>query len=182
MRKVYCHFSFKRPKDRPGIAYFAVVFFEEAKAKNKIARRTVERELWLDQQFVTAIQSYEYALEFIHEWQGVMLSKGIKVVRLVTDNSVLAGWIKDPKKNKEYTEYMNRAVRNYRKGGAKELAIDIELCKVANINRAYYYCTERHVENGYRISDKGDNKVKASDGVSVFDIIDSDINEPKINL
>ena len=42
-----------------------------------------------------------------------MLSKGFTNVMLVTDNSILAGWITDPKKNKAYTGYMNKAVEPY---------------------------------------------------------------------
>lgn len=183
LRTVYCHFSFKRPKSRPGIGYFAVVFYNEKEAKHRIAQRTVERKLWEDHQFITAIQSYEYALDFIHEWQGVMVSKGIGQVMLVTDNSILAGWIENPYKNKEYTQYMIKATENYRSGGAKEIAIGVGLCNVRANIRAYYYCTEDKISEGYRLEDVNNKeRIKTDDCKSIYDVLEEEEVEPIITV
>lgn len=181
MRTVYCHFSFRRPTDKPNIGYFAVVFYEEKEAKHKIAQRTVERELWVDDQFITAIQAYEYALSFIYEFQGVMYSKGIAQVMLVTDNSILATWIENPFKNASYTEYMKRATQNYRAGAPKEITLGVGLCNVQKRERAYYYCTEDKVAPGYRLSDmKAENNRISTDvaHMSVYDMLEEDEDVP----
>ena len=180
-RTVYCQFSFKRPKNRPGIGYFAVLFYEELSAQHKIAQRTIEQKLWEDQQFVTAIQSYEITLSFIHEWQGVMQSKGIGQVMLVTDNSILAGWIENPYKNKEYIEYMRRATEKYRAGAPKEISIGVGLCNVQKNIRAYYYCSEDKVTDGYRITDTvKSNKIQVENGKSIYDMLEEDEDEPTV--
>ena len=180
-RTVYCHFSFKRPKEKPGVGYFAVVFFNEKQAINKIAQRTVERKLWKDQQFITAIQAYEYALSFIYEWQGVMMDKGIGQVMLVTDNGILAGWIENPNKNKEYSDWMNKANAKYQHGAPKEIVVGVGLCNVQKSERAYYYCNEKKVARGYHLSDvKDDARVKVDTAVSVYDLMDADEEEPVV--
>ena len=183
LRTVYCHFSFKRPKDKPGVGYFAVVFYNEKECKHIIAQRTVERLLWEDHQFITAIQAYEYALSFIHEWQGVMISKGIGQVLLVTDNSILAGWIENPKKNKNYEGYMLKATENYRSGGPKEITLGVGLCNVRNNERAYYYCCESKVAPGYALKDsKTESKIQVTkkNSKSVYDILDENEDEPEV--
>ena len=47
----------------------------------------------------------------ISDWQAQMRKAGISQVMLVTDNSILAGWILDPYKNRDYTDYMLRAIK-----------------------------------------------------------------------
>ena len=145
-KTVYCHFSFKRPKGKD-YGLFAVAFYWDFDGKKLAAQATRKYPLWKDHQFVTAIQAYEHALYSIYTWQGVMRSKGITNVMLVTDNSTLAGWIENPKKNKAYTNYMNKAVEKYRAGAPKEILISIGLCEVRDYEKSYKFCKEDKVVN-----------------------------------
>ena len=145
MSTVYCHFSFKRPKGKD-YGLFAVAFYF-ANSKKPTAQATRKFPLWKDHQSITAIQAYEHALYCIYTWQGIMKAKGITNVMLVTDNSTLAGWIENPKKNKHYTEYMNRAVEKYRSGAPKEITLGIGLCEVRDYEKSYKYCREDKVIN-----------------------------------
>lgn len=145
-KEVYCHFSFKRPKGK-NYGLFAVAFYLDFEGKVLTAQATRRFPLWKDHQFVTAIQAYEHALYSIYVWQGIMRSKGISHVWLLTDNSTLAGWIENPKKNKEYTEYMNRAVEQYRVGAPKEITLSIGLCEVRDYEKSYKFCREDKVIN-----------------------------------
>lgn len=143
---VYCHFSFKRPKGKD-YGLFAVAFYYDYEGKKLAAQATRRFPLWKNHQFVTAIQSYEHALYSIYQWQGIMKSRGITNVMLVTDNSTLHGWILNPKKNKNYVDYMNRAVEKYRVGGDKEITLDISLCPVRDYEKSYKFCKEELVIN-----------------------------------
>lgn len=61
---------------------------------------------------------------------------------LVTDNSTLEGWIVNPKKNKNYTEFMERAVEQFRLGAPKEIVLGIGLCQARHAEKSYKYCKE----------------------------------------
>lgn len=145
-KTVYCHFSFRRPKGKD-YGLFAVAFYLDKEGKRLTAQATRRFPLWENQQFVTAIQSYEHALYCIYMWQGIMKSKGITSVMLVTDNSTLAGWIENPKKNKYYKGYMDRAVEKYRVGGQREIVLGIGLCDVLPYEKSYKFCKEDKVIN-----------------------------------
>lgn len=162
-KTVYCHFSFKRPKGKD-YGLFAVAFYNDFEGKSLTAQVTRRFPLWKNHQFVTAIQSYEHALYSIFVWQGIMRSKGITSVMLVTDNSTLAGWIENPKKNKKYTEYMNRAVEQYRTGAPKEITLSIGLCEVRDYEKSYKFCRdELVVDNGSDVVRKTDSGIKVID-------------------
>lgn len=143
---VYCHFSFKRPKGQ-NYGLFAVAFYYDFEGKRLAAQATRKFPLWKNHQFVTAIQSYEHALYSIYTWQGIMKSRGITDVMLVTDNSTLAGWIENPRKNKAYTDYMNKAVEKYRAGAPCEITLGIGLCDVRDYEKSYKFCKEEKVIN-----------------------------------
>lgn len=182
-RTIYCHFSFKRPKGKE-YGLFAVAFYNDFEGKSLIVSKTRKYELWKNHQFVTAIQSYEHALLTIYEMQGLMQDAGIRQVMLVTDNSTLAGWIEEPSKNKNYLPYMNRAVKNHKIGGAKEIVIGVGLCEPRNAEKSYKYCVESRVCNTYKPKNK-DEQVKGyklciGEYQSISDIIESDINIPEI--
>lgn len=145
-KTVYCHFSFRRPRGKD-YGLFAVAFYLDKEGKRLTAQATRRIKLWEDQQFVAAIQSYEHALYSIYNWQGIMKSKGITTVMLVTDNSTLAGWIENPKKNKWYTQHMNRAVEQYKAGGVREIVLSVGLCDVLNYEKSYKFCKEDKVIN-----------------------------------
>lgn len=164
-KTVYCHFSFRRPKGK-NYGLFAVAFYLDKEGKQLTAQATRKFDLWENQQFVTAIQSYEHALYCIHMWQGIMKSKGITTVMLVTDNSTLAGWIENPKKNKYYREYMDRAVAQYRAGGPKEIVLGVGLCDVLNYEKSYKFCKEEKVINN---NDKDTVKVN-NDGTIALNL------------
>lgn len=172
-KTVYCHFSFKRPKGKD-YGLFAVAFYLDPEGKILTAQATRKLPLWKDHQFVTAIQAYEHALYSIHNWQGIMRSKGINNVLLVTDNSTLAGWIENPKKNKAYVEYMNRAVAPYKAGGEKEIILRIGLCEVRDYEKSYKFCKEEKVIN--------DNPtVKSKNGKRVIDLNSSNLQYSTIS-
>lgn len=187
---VYCHFSFKRPnKGADGIGLFAVAFYKDSEGKQLICHTTKKSPLWQNHQFITAIQSYENALRVISELQGAMKSNGISRVMLVTDNSTLAGWIEDPKKNKQYTPYMNKALSNYRCGSSKEILLDVGLAEVRQYEKSYKYCTERYVtespntktqvnSNGKRVIDI--NSVQTG-YKTVSDILKEESNMPTVD-
>ena len=146
MKTVYCHFSFRRPKGKD-YGLFAIAMYTDVEGKRLIAQATRKFPLWKNHQFVTAIQSYEHALYSIYLLQGALRARGFTNVLLVTDNSTLAGWIEDPRKNKAYTEYMNRAVEQYRSGAPREIILGIGLCDVRDYEKSYKFCKEDKVIN-----------------------------------
>lgn len=142
--EIFCHFSFRRPK---GVNYgfFAVAFYADFEGKKLITKSVRKMELWEDHQFVSAIQSYENALNCIHANQRKIRDAGIVRVFLVTDNSTLAGWIMNPKKNPGYTELMYRATKLYSTGAPKEITVDVGLCEPREYEKSYKYCKERYL-------------------------------------
>lgn len=181
---VYCHFSFRRPRGKK-YGLFAVAIYWDKRGKKLAAQATRRYELWEDQQFITAIQSYEHALYSIYTWQGIMHSKGISNVMLVTDNSTLAGWIEDPKKNKHYSDYMERAVKEYRVGAPKEITLSIGLCDVLDYEKSYKYCKEDKVINQVIGSKVDGKRVMNIDSLNVkynniYDMERDNINKPEI--
>lgn len=185
---IYCHFSFKRPRgEKYGL--FAVAFYSDFEGKKLIKSTVRKYDLWENQQFITAIQSYEHALQTIYENQGLMRSAGIGQVMLVTDNSTLAGWIMNPKKNKMYKPYMERAVKPYRVGSYKEIVIGVGLCEARKSEKSYKFCREELVENTYVSSseskDRSSNKehvidIDIGEHRSILDIIKEDKSIPEI--
>lgn len=188
----YCHFSFKRPKGK-GYGIFAVALYLDFDGKVLLAKSVTKYKLWKDQQFITAIQAYENALYTIHKWQGRLKEKDITHVMLVTDNSTLAGWIENPRKRREYSEYMLSANRNYRAGGSSEIQLEVGLCETRDYEKSYKYCQESMVTGGdeslvrvklnydgtmadYNIDPKAKMRsvVGVKDYASVFDILSSE--------
>ena len=105
-----------------------------------------------------------------------MRQAGITNVMLVTDNSTLASWIQDPKKNKKYTEYMNKAVEKYRAGAPKEITLSIGLCQVRDYEKSYKFCREDKV-----INNNNDVVRKTESGIKVIDIAASNIEYKTIS-
>lgn len=181
---VYCHFSFRRPKGKT-YGLFAVAFYWDIEGKRLAAQVTRRFELWKNHQFVTAIQAYEHALYSIYTWQGIMRSKGIVNVMLVTDNTTLAGWIENPKKNKQYKAYMDRAVSKYRVGAPNEITLSIGLCEVWDYERSYKFCKEDKVvnnpiekkESGKRVLNLETSKLQYK---NIYELEGSNINKPEI--
>jgi len=172
-KELYCHFSFKRPKGE-SYGFFATAFYSDATFKNLILQKTRKIELWKNHQFITAIQSYENALSTIYEYQGKMRSVGVRQVMLVTDNSILAGWIENDKKNKQYTNYMRKAVKGYCVGGPKEITLGIGLMEVANYEKAYKFCNKEYLvegTNSNNVVNNGEYKIQIGDYKSALDII-----------
>ena len=181
-RVVYCHFSFKRPSD---VEYglFAVAFYNDFEGKKLIGHLTKRQPLWENQQFVTAIQSYAFALQCIFEAQGKMKELGITQVLLVTDNSTLEGWIINPKKNKAYTEHMNRAVNPFRVGSPKEIVLGIGLCEARKAEKSYKYCREDLAINTIDTpSNSGVNKIDIGTAYkNALDILSEDPATPTVS-
>ena len=167
-KTVFCHFSFRRPKGKD-YGLFAVAFFYEYDGKKPIAQITKRQPLWKNHQFVTAIQSYKFALTYIYHWQSIMKLRGINTVMLVTDNSTLAGWIENPRKNKQYTKWMELAVEDYRNGGPKEIQLGVGLARVRDYEKSYKFCREECVVDDpieYTTSASGKNAINIEqDGI-----------------
>lgn len=159
---IYCHFSFKRPnRGADGVGLFSVAFYRDFEGKRLITYSVTESPLWENHQFITAIQSFEYALSKISEFQGAMMHGNIRQVMLVTDNSTLAGWIENPRKNKEYTKLMMRAFEQFRDGGPREIVIGVGLCEPRQYEKSYKYCSRRYInDTGNKTEVKIENGVK----------------------
>lgn len=142
----YCHFSFRRPRGKP-YGIFAAAIYTDFEGKNLVAEKTRALELWENQQNVTAIQSYANALETIWEWQPELLKHGVTNIFLVTDNSTLAGWIVNPRKNRGYTDDMMRATELYKVGAPKEIIIQLGLCEPRKSEKSHKYCREELICN-----------------------------------
>ena len=179
---IFCHFSFKRPKGS-SFGLFSVAIYSDIIGKKLIIQKTRKYDLWENHQFITAIQAYEHALLTIYELQGKMIEAGIRQVMLVTDNSILAGWIETPNKNKDYAPFMQRAVKLYRVGGPKEIVIGIGLCEPREAEKSYKYCSEDKVCNTYVPKRTGDTlpsgyRLQVENFKSALDIIKDDITIP----
>lgn len=184
-KTIFCHFSFKRPKGKE-YGIFAVAFYSDFDGKQFICNKVRKFKLWKNHQFVTAIQSYEHALLTIYELQGQMREANIGHVMLVTDNSTLAGWIENPKRNKDYMGWMEMAVRPFRVGSFKEIVIGVGLCEPRKSEKSYKFCKEEFVTNKY---EEENVKSKPSVGYkmdigddyeSVLDILAGDKATPEI--
>lgn len=184
-KAAYCHFSFRRPRGTD-IGIFAAAIYADFEGKRLVTRKVRQYRLWKNHQHVTAIQSYEHALRCISEWQGELMQHGVTNVLLVTDNSILAGWIMDPKKNKGYTDYMERASKLYRLGAPKEIMLAIGLCEPRDAEKSHKFCKEELVENELEAAEIScdtqhtTNKLDiGNDYQTVLDIIDAD--KPEVN-
>ena len=174
-RTIYCHFQFRRPKGK-NYGLFAVALYNDFEGKKLIGHVTKRQLLWENHQFITGIQSYNFALDAIYQCQGKLKEYNVTQVMLVTDNSTLEGWIVNPKKNKNYTEFMERAVEQFRLGAPKEIVLGIGLCQARQAEKSYKYCKEELAINDIE-QDKPDgnrvvNKIDIGDNYkSVFDIL-----------
>lgn len=173
---IYCHFQFKRRKGKD-YGLFAVQLYKDFEGREQLGHTTKRQILWQNHQFITAIQSYSFALDVISQIQGRMKNLGITQVMLVTDNSTLAGWIVNPKKNKKYTEWMDKAVEPYRMGSPKEIVVGIGLCEARDYEKSYKYCKEELAINTAdslveHENKGGANRIQIDEGYkSAFDIL-----------
>lgn len=181
-KSVFCHFSFKRPKNAD-YGLFAVALYWDFDGTQKIGHVTKKQVLWENQQFITAVQSYAFALQTIYEIQGKLKELNVNQVFLVTDNSTLAGWIMDHKKNKAYTQYMNKAVAPYRVGEPKEIVLGIGLCEPRDYEKSYKYCNERYAINDIqKYDEKKVNRIDVGTNFkSVLDILKDDPANPDMS-
>lgn len=173
---IYCHFSFRRKCSETGI--FAVALYTDKEGKNLVDKKVKEHILWENHQHITAIQAYENALRCLWEWQPILIEHRVTNVILVTDNSNLAGWIENPRKNKNYYKYMARANSQYRVGASRELRIAVGLAEPRRVEKSYKYCHEKYVIGNNPVgADKiGDHKIGLSESEysTVLDILDAD--------
>lgn len=144
---VYCHFSFRRPKGED-YGIFAVAMYLDYDGKKYIGHTVKAEKLWDNHQYITGAQSLRYALQAIFEVQNQLINRGIKNVYLVTDNSTLARWIIDSKKNTMAKVYMPLVWEDYRAHEKKEIVINVGLAKVRKSEKSYKYCKIENVENG----------------------------------
>lgn len=147
VKELYCHFSFRRKTKNIKYGIFACAFFVSEDSRKPIAKFVEAHKLWEDQQYVSAVQSFNYALNTIWQNQKELIEKGIERIYLVTDNSTLAKWIENPRKNKEYERWMVKAYKNFRAGEVKELKIEIGLADVVKYEKSYKFCKEEFISN-----------------------------------
>lgn len=187
---LYCHFSFRRKKgdivDGKPMGIFAVAFYLDQEGKELLWKKVVKKPLWENHQFVTAVQSYENALSVIHECQNAFINYSYTHIYLVTDNSTLAGWILDPRKNKQHSKDVERAICMYRQNGPKPLALSIGLADTRDYEKSYKFCKEEFVEYEEEIIKKDDRGHNAYDMskiqyTRVADLIAQEDAEPKID-
>ncbi len=177
---VYCHFSFRRPKDKD-YGIFACALYSDTEGKNLIARKVIVDELWKNHQHITAIQAYGNALNCIWEWQSKLLIYNVTNVLLVTDNSNLVKWIENPKKNKDFRIYMQKAYKPFHSGD-KELALGVGLCEPRRLEKSHKYCKDEFVENWSSFENaRNQNKAKTKLNITLEGLtsIDEILNEDK---
>lgn len=183
-KRVYCHFSFRRnTKDTDKNAVIlATAIYADEEARLLVALRVRKYNMWKNQQFITAIQSYEHALYTIWELQKKLMDHGVSEVILVTDNSTLHKWIENPKKNKDYVYWMEMANKKYRVGAAKEIQLGVGLYMVVKNEKSYKYCTDYYIkkkepEKHLNSNNKGKVhklEIDESSYKSVMDILEED--------
>lgn len=144
---VFCHFSFRRPKGED-YGIFAVAMYLDYDGKKYLGHTVKAEKLWDNHQYITGAQSLKHALQAIFEVQNQLINNGIKNVYLVTDNSTLAKWMIDSKKNQMAKIYMPLAWKEYRPHEKKEIVINVGLAKVRKSEKSYKYCKIENVENG----------------------------------
>lgn len=145
-REIYCHFSFRRPKGK-NYCLFACAAYGDSEGKELLDRVTRAYPLWENHQHITAIQSYWHALQCIWEWQSELIRNNITNVFLVTNNSTLEGWIINPKHNKNYTGWMNKAVEHFKIAGSKELKVTVGILEARDSEKSHKYCKEELLKN-----------------------------------
>lgn len=179
MKEVYCHFSFRRPRGKD-YGIFAAALYSDSEGKELVARKTRAFRLWKNHQHVTAIQSYEHAMQCIWEWQGKLLEYDVTNVLLVTDNSILANWIVDHKANRAYEHYMNKAVEQYRVGSTREIVLPVGICQPRKSEKSHKFCKEELVTNMHSLTNREDapgTKLRFTENTqmrSIFDILKED--------
>lgn len=171
MSTVYVHFSFRRPQHKK-YGIFAVAMFADEEGREFLGSTTRAFKLWRDQQYITAVQSYEHALYCIWENQQKMAKVGVTDVVLVTDNSTLAKWIENPNSRPDYAEYMKRANSKYVMGGEKTIRLNIGLYKPLKSEKSYKFCREELIQNKKPADTAG--KLDARSMKRVSEIIDND--------
>lgn len=176
IKVVYCHFSFRRPRGK-NYGIFACALYKDSPGKILVAKKVKAYELWQDHQHVTAIQSYWYALDCLWEWQSRLLEKDVTHVILVTDNSNLAGWIENPKRNKKYTPWMEKAYTPFGPG-KKELRTNQVLANPRDSEKSHKFCKEELVENRIpevnREVTKTVHKLQVQGMIPITDLIEED--------
>ena len=176
MKIVYCHFSFRRPKDK-NYGIFACALYADSAGKRLVTRSVVAQNLWCDHQHITAIQAYANALNKVYEWQDKLIEKEVTNVLFVTDNTNLAGWIANPKKNRDFRGYMERAYKPFHSGN-KELRIGVGMCEPRKLEKSYKICKEELVENWSEFNNdkKKENKtrIEVSGLKSIADLLKED--------
>lgn len=175
---IYCHFSYKRPKGQK-FALFAAAFYKDKEGTELIVSYTRAFEMWQDQQYITAIQSYEHALYCIWRNQDEIMKYGVKNINLVTDNSALSKWIVNIYKNPNYTYWMKKAQKMYAFGQAKEIKINVGLEEPRKYEKSHKFCRPDKVLNKIPTIKPNKNRLNVSSGKSILDIIDEDT--PKVS-
>lgn len=154
---IYCDFGCRRPeKTENGLRYgiFSVAMYAGTEDKKCIWKRVVMDDLWEDSSYVTAIQSYKYALDAIYKAQEFIRKAGIKRVMLRSESAALINLICEPRSKKEYAEYMEMANSPYRIGSVKEITLGVGVCDRVKYERSRKYCKEENVTDDLRVNSK----------------------------
>lgn len=165
---VWVHFSFRRPKHKK-YGIFAVAMYGDEEGRHFLGSTTRAFKLWKDQQYVTAIQSYEHALYCIWEDQSKMERANVDNIILMTDNSTLAKWIEDNNKRPDYAPYMKRAVEQYQVGGNKQIYVNIALHEPLKSEKSHKFCREELIQNKRPVATAPTERLKSIDEIIAED-------------
>lgn len=178
-RPLYCHFGFRKPEGKD-YCLFSCACYLDKEGKKLVSMNVEMHKLWLDNQHITAVQSYWFALKCLYDWQEKIENAGFTNVLLVCNNRNLVNTITVKKKSTLSSVYLKEVYKHYISGD-KVFNIPIGICEARKSEKSRKYCQDKYVTNKdtYKVdsSDEIMTKLSLSDDMdllSVDDIIESD--------
>lgn len=170
--EIYCNFAFRR-QVKENYIILTNIFYADKEMTKQIERKTRAYKMWENQQYVCAVQSYEYALNCIFESEYQMRKHGVTKVWLITANSALVSWIVGSRRA-EYNNMLFKAKQPYMPGGAKEIHVEVGVLPAIDYDPAYKYCRVQNVTNEIPFTKKDEAVSKLNVlGMSIFDNIEN---------
>ena len=153
MDTLYLDFGCRRPeKTEDGKRYglFSAAVFKNTTDRKPVFVKVFKADLWLDDDYVTSIQSYALALEALYQMQPYMIKAGVRQVMLRNTSALLLNIIEEPRARKKFVKWAEKAITPYRLGAIKEIRLGIGLCERVEYERARKYCKEENVTDDIR--------------------------------
>jgi hypothetical protein len=161
MDTLYLDFGCRRPdKTENGMRYgiFSAAVYKDEEDRKCIFKKVFKADLWEDDAYITAIQSYAMALEAIYQMQPYMMKAGIRHVMLRNESALLLNIIANPRERKKFTAYAERANKQYKCGAVKEIKLGIGLCDRVHYERSRKYCQDKYVTDDLRVMSKSEEE------------------------